>query len=77
MIDSTKTALETITTQLEKHTIKAPFDGVISEVMIEDVNRVQGMDYLFLILGEADNHVEVTVNTRDIESIHVGGPSAS
>ncbi len=72
MIDSTKTTLETITTQLEKHTIKAPFDGVISEVMIEDVNRVQGMDYLFLILGEADNHVEVTVNTRDIESIHVG-----
>lgn len=74
MIDATKATLDQIETQLDKHTIRAPFDGVISEVKVDDVNRVQGMEYLFLILGEGDNYIEVTVNTRDIESIQIGDP---
>jgi HlyD family secretion protein len=70
MIDSSKKNLEKIETQLEKHTIKAPFDGIISEVMIGDVNRVQGVEPLLQIIGEKDNIIEVTVNTRDVEAVN-------
>jgi HlyD family secretion protein len=72
MIDSSEKNLEKIETQLEKYTIKAPFDGIISQVMIEDVNRVQGVEPLLLIIGEKDNIVEVTVNTRDVEAVNAG-----
>ncbi len=40
--------------------------------MIEDVNRVQGVEPLFLIIGEKDNIIEVTVNTRDVEAVNEG-----
>ena len=72
MIASTQKNLDKIAKQIEKYTIRAPFDGRISEIMIKDVNRVQGMEPLCLIIGKKDNIIEVQVNTRDSESVNEG-----
>lgn len=72
MLDSTAASLEAAKVHAGYFDITSSVEGVVNEIMIENVNMVTGMEPAFIVQGDGDNKVEVKVNTRDIEVLSIG-----
>lgn len=72
MIDSSKATLEAAKIQASYLDITTSVDGVVNEIMIENMNIVSGLEPAFIVQGEGENKIKVKVNTRDIDVIHTG-----
>lgn len=72
MLEGAQASLDAMMVQAEHYKITSPVDGIVNEIMIENVSMVNGMTPAFIVQGEGDNKIEVKVNTRDIEIIEVG-----
>lgn len=72
LIDATRASIDSLKSQIQDYDITAPTTGNIEDVMIENVNLVNGLEPAFIIQGEGQLEVEVKVNTRDIDIIQVG-----
>lgn len=72
MLDGAKASLEAAKVQAGYFDITSTVDGVVNEIMIENVNMVTGLEPAFIVQGDGENKVEVKVNTRDIEVLNEG-----
>ncbi len=73
MLDSTQASLDAAVVGASYYDITSSVDGIVNEIMIENVNMVTGMTPpAFIVQGEGEDKIEVKVNTRDIEVIDVG-----
>lgn len=69
VVEGTEASLEALKVQASYYDITASIEGVVNDIMIENVNMVTGMTPAFVIQGEGTSQIEVKVNTRDIEVI--------
>lgn len=72
LLEGALASMEGMKVQAAYYDITASIDGVVNEIMIENVNMVTGMTPAFIVQGQGDNKIEVKVNTRDIDAIHTG-----
>ena len=72
LVDGAKASYEILINQSNYYSIKAPIDGVINSVTIENTNMVTGMEPAFIVQGTGDVVIEVKVSSRDIETVQVG-----
>ncbi len=72
MIDGAKAALKALEVQASYYEITSPIDGVVNSVSIEKLGSLTGMEEAFIIQGEGEKHVEVSVSTRDIGEVTIG-----
>jgi len=71
-IEGAKASLNALEVQRSYYNITSPIDGVVNAVTIDNTNMVTGMELAFVVQGEGDSHIEVKVNTRDIEAMSIG-----
>lgn len=72
LIDGGKASLEALSVQLSNYNIVSTIDGIVDQVLIRNVNRIDGIEPAFIIQGEGASQIEVKVNTRDINAIAEG-----
>jgi len=72
LIDGTKVAIEAAKNSRQELYIQADIDGKVDQINIDQVNVVSNTAPAFVLLGDGELKVEVGVNTRDIDTVHVG-----
>jgi len=74
LIDTSKDSIEELKDQQNNYKVISTTDGVVSEVYIENVNKVSNTEPAFLIQGGGQSQIEVKVSTRDRDAITIGDP---
>lgn len=72
LIDTSKDSIEELKDQQNNYKVISTTDGVVSEVYIENVNKVSNTEPAFLIQGGGQSQIEVKVSTRDRDAITIG-----
>ncbi|HHX60376.1 MAG TPA: HlyD family efflux transporter periplasmic adaptor subunit [Epulopiscium sp.] len=72
LIDGSKDSIEELKDQQNNYKVISTIDGVVSEIYIENVNKVNNTEPAFLIQGGEQSQIEVKVSTRDRDAIAIG-----
>lgn len=71
MLESSVASLNALKVQVGYYDITSSIDGVVDEIMIENVNRVTGASPAFIVQGKGSNKIVTKINTRDMDVVHV------
>ena len=76
-ISNVKSILKNIKLDIEKTTIKAPFDGIISEKMVEETEFISIGTPLFTIIDLDPIKIEGYLSEFDVNKVSVGTKAVS
>ncbi len=71
-IDQAKASLQQLEVQLDETTIRAPFDGIITEKYIEEGSMISQGTPLVAVQDPTDNWVDFKVPETKLSSFHLG-----
>lgn len=74
-VEQARAGLAIAQNQLEKATLRAPFDGVVAKVLVDAPLQVSQATAILVLIDPAGYHIDVEVDEVDISNIQAGQPA--